>query len=303
MLPNSSRQWPGAILTFLYLASFIVGSRGGDVFDGRPVTIQLREKSPAQVYQPLEYLAPSQKLEVRHHKKKVETSTFTQLVTVAASAPSVASNTTAVQAVVTSTVTMTMIMTAAAPAPTTVFVTMPPATITDMMTTVTVSAVPTPAAAMAAAAMAAPAPAAPAPAPAGPPNANVVSQPGGMVSVLTLGFLTTESGIGSAPTPIINIANQKGAVFTATMNVMPTQSVMTTVIVEQDSSIVTRTVLMDQSMTVPGMPEATGENRMESSKMGMEKKSEASVSGRQAATRSMGFGAVVIAVAVAVLIL
>lgn len=262
------------------------------------VTIQLREKSPAQVHQPLEYLVPPQKLEVRH-KKKVETSTFTQLVTVTASAPSVASNTTAVQAVVTSTVMMTMIMTAAAPAPTTVFVTMPPATITNMMmTTVIVSAAPTPAAAMAP-----PAPAAPAPAPAGPPNANVVIQPGGMVSVLTLGFLTTESGTGSAPTPIVNIANQKVVVFTATMNVMPTQSVMTTVIVEQDSSIVTRTVLMDQSTTVPGMPEATGENRMESSKMGMEKKSEASVSGRQAATRSMGFGAVVIAVAVAVLIL
>lgn len=293
MILSISWPWPGAILTFFYIVLFI----GGVQVEASDV-LPYPRNSNGDVSSPRESLKASvQALHIRLNHNNVLTLIKTNVQLRERAQPpfldlrlrdpnllgallggnkggkggNKAAQTLTQLVTVTKTLpnNATTIMMTAPAAATTVFVTMPAETLTSMiMMTVTATAPADPNAPAAPAAAAAVTPAPPA--------------PQGMGSDLTLGFLTTQN----SPTPL---AQNEVAVDQA-----PTSTPMVTgtvfgILTETRTSMVF--VTDDDAAGATGVSSSTSTMRSEG------------VSGRQAGTRCMGFGAVVFAIWVAVLIL
>lgn len=174
------------------------------------------------------------------------------------------------------TVTKTMPNNATVP-PATVFVTMPAETITNMMMMTVLAPAAAPAAAAAEAPNAAPAPAA------------AAAAAPGMASVLTLGNLLPQPSLAPPAPP----AEQIAEAVVGSDTVPPPTSAPTTTPTGTVFGVATET-----STLVVTADEVVATETGTATSM----KSEA-ISGRQAGTRCVGFGAVVVAIGVAVLIL
>lgn len=293
------RLWPGAILTLFYLAFFLTSAKG-EASDGlySPTRQDRHVSSPRQCPEDISFLplplncnsiltsikanadlgerAPPQykalaQPHLRHRDPGVLGDLLSNLGGSKGNANKAPATVTVIKAL---TRNATVLMTAPA---TTVFVTMPAETITAMMMMTVTAAAPAPA----------PAPAepnAPAPAPAEAPGtsmgAGAVANPPGLVSALTLGFLSTESTLATLAA--------RAEVAVVTLSPKPTEMGVGT------ATVISTLLVANEDAVATGMASTTT--------MGTEMKSDA-VSGRQAGTRCMGFGAVVVAIWVAVLIL
>lgn len=291
MIISLSQNWPGAILTLFCFFLVIVGAQfeAGDAAPAgsdmaATVTIKLTERAPPPMHQPLAQPPPVHlRPRVPRKKKNKQASTVTQMVTLTKSQNATTATVFVTKAAetVTNTMRMTLMSTQ------TVLAT--PNAPQTQATTQTVVAAP-------------PAAAAPAgqPSPLSLPVAAAPSSQG-LASVLTLGFLSSQSmSMVAPPQAFVDIVTEVQAPTTT--------GIVFAIATETRTSIVTldeakATGSLNASMSGAGMETSMVMATSTAKETGLTMKKSEAISGRKAGNRCIGFGAVVVAVAVAVVIL